>query len=78
MNSVDKVGHALDQAESAADDQEAAPTVRVAAGFLCMARPHIGQMLPNESGELDELLANAARWMLALRSDDAPVPELTA
>lgn len=45
-------------------------------GMLRASWPLISQQIPQDPGELDELLVRCARWALATRSDDAPAVAL--
>lgn len=71
MNSVQKVRQALDRAEELAQAPDADPQVRIAGGVLMMSRGTLEQLLPQDPGQLDELLERFSGWLTTLLSDPA-------
>lgn len=75
VDSPEKLREQLDRIEGFSGDEDASPTVRMAASWLIMLRPRLEPMIPQDPGELDQLLEALSHWALAMRSD---VEALTA
>lgn len=69
MNSHHKVAIAIAKLDEILEADDTPSGLRLAAGALTFARPHLIRMLPTTSEELDQLLDRGADWLRGLRSD---------
>lgn len=74
MDSLEKLNQLVHDAQHTEPESEEAAR---AAQLMTIALPIIGPMVPEDPGELDDMILKLTGWLLSIRSDDAvPAAEL--